>query len=271
MSASPSSPAMAPPRAAAAAAADGHGRKAAGPCLWRRALGVSLWALGCGAGLATAQAATAAGRVQLDDFAIDRTEVSMARFAEFVAATGLITEAERQGGGFEFLAGWQRQPGTSWRRPDPMGEADPQLPAVHLNFAEARAFCQWAGGDLPTAAQWRQAAFTEQRAQAPAPFERGRRYDWPTGESPAGANTSGDDPWARAAPVGATRAGVNGLHDMGANVWEWTLDARGDTHQTVGGSWWYPAYQMAADVQAFKPADFYAVYIGFRCVYPKAS
>jgi len=26
---------------------------------------------------------------------------------------------------------------------------------------------------------------------------------------------------------------------------------------------------MKADVEAWKPADFYAVYIGFRCVYEK--
>ena len=54
---------------------------------------------------------------------------------------------------------------------------------------------------------------------------------------------------------------------MGANVWEWAADARGDERRTMGGSWWYPASQMRADVEAWKPADFYAVYIGFRCVY----
>ena len=57
---------------------------------------------------------------------------------------------------------------------------------------------------------------------------------------------------------------------MGANVWEWTtdaLDATGRERRTVGGSWWYGAFNMKADVKAFKPADFYAVYIGFRCVY----
>ena len=54
---------------------------------------------------------------------------------------------------------------------------------------------------------------------------------------------------------------------MGANVWEWAADARGEVRRTMGGSWWYPASQMRADVEAWKPADFYAVYIGFRCVY----
>ena len=34
----------------------------------------------------------------------------------------------------------------------------------------------------------------------------------------------------------------------------------------MGGSWWYGPEQMRADVQAWKAADFAAVYIGFRCV-----
>lgn len=218
--------------------------------------------------IAASGAAWANDTVALKDWRIDRSEVSIARFADFVQATGFISEAEREGGGFEFLAGWERQAGTSWRQPDPGVTANPKWPAVHLSFAEAQAFCQWAGGRLPTADEWRSAAFTEQRSAAPAPWVRGQTYPWPTGDSPQGANTSGADPWPRAAPVGATQAGVNGLYDMGANVWEWTTTARGDTRQTVGGSWWYGAYQMAADVQAFKPKDFYAVYIGFRCVYP---
>jgi len=197
---------------------------------------------------------------------IDRTEVTIGQFARYVQATGVRTRAEQEGGGFEYVAGWQRRPGWTWRQPDGV-PAEPDLPAVHLTHAEAAAYCQWAGGRLPTAAEWRRAGFTELRTAPPEPWERGKTYPWTTGESPQGANTSDPDHWPRAAPVTQTRAGVNGLHDMGANVWEWALDARGQERQTLGGSWWYPAYQMKADVQAFKNPDFYAVYIGFRCVY----
>jgi formylglycine-generating enzyme required for sulfatase activity len=212
-------------------------------------------------------------RVRLDDLGgllIDRTEVSIGQFARYVQATGVRTRAEAEGGGFEFVAGWQRRAGWTWRQPEGV-VASPQLPAVHLTHAEALAYCQWAGGRLPTAAEWRRAGFTELRAHPPAPWVRGQTYPWTTGESPQGANTSEPDPWPRAAPVHQTRAGVNGLHDMGANVWEWAADARGTERQTLGGSWWYPAGQMKADVEAWKPADFYAVYIGFRCVYDAAA
>lgn len=120
-----------------------------------------------------------------------------------------------------------------------------QLPAVHLTHAEAQAYCQWAGGRLPTAAEWRTAGFTELRSQLPTPWVRGTTYPWTTGHSPQGANTSDPDPWPRAAPVNATAAGVNGRHDMGANVWEWAADARGEERRTMGGSWWYPAARMS--------------------------
>jgi formylglycine-generating enzyme len=212
-------------------------------------------------------------RVVLDGLGglqIDRTEVTIGQFDRYVQATGVRTRAELEGGGFEYVAGWQRRAGWSWRQPD--GElASPQLPAVHLTHAEAAAYCLWAHGRLPTAAEWRRAAFTELRAAPPAPWVRGKTYPWPTGDSPQGANTSDPDPWPRAAPVTQTRAGVNGLHDMGANVWEWAADERGNERQTLGGSWWYSAYQMKADVEAWKPADVYVVYIGFRCVYDARS
>jgi formylglycine-generating enzyme len=202
----------------------------------------------------------------LGDWAIDRTEVSIGQFARYVQATGTVTRAEKEGGGFEFGAGWERRPGWTWRQPDGVPAGD-DLPAVHLDFAEAQAYCRWAGGRLPTGAEWQKAGFTELRDAPPAPWVKGRTYPWTTGDSPQGANTSDADPWPRAAPVGATRQGVNGLYDMGANVWEWTTDVRGNERRTVGGSWWYGAGNMRADVQAYKPADFYAVYIGFRCAY----
>jgi formylglycine-generating enzyme len=231
-----------------------------------RAFGLPLL-LAASAALATAQATTPTERVPLGTFAIDRTEVTIAQFARFALATSTVTRAEAEGGGFEFEGGWQRRPGWTWRTPDGVAPASQQLPAVHLTHAEAAAYCRWAGGRLPTAAEWLSAAFTEQRTAPPAPWQRGTTYPWPTGNSPQGANTSDSDRWPRAAAAGATAAGVNGLHDMGANAWEWVSDAQGNERRTMGGSWWYGASQMKAGVVAWKPADFFAVYIGFRCVY----
>lgn len=52
-----------------------------------------------------------ADRVALPDFAIDRTEVTIAQFARFAAATGPVTRAERAGGGHEYVSGWQQRAG----------------------------------------------------------------------------------------------------------------------------------------------------------------
>ena len=68
------------------------------------------------------------------------------------------------------------------------------------------------------------------------------------------------------APAGQTKAGVNGLFDMGANVWEWAVMGKGSSQATMGGSWWYGADQMRSDYGATKPRDMAVVYIGFRCI-----
>jgi formylglycine-generating enzyme required for sulfatase activity len=231
----------------------------------------SMWCEGALiAGFSNLAFAQVGERVALGNWAIDRTEVTIGQFERYARATGTVTRAEKEGGGFEYVAGWERRPGWSWRKPDGVAPATADLPAVHLDFAEAQAYCRWAGGRLPTGAEWQKAGFTELRDAPPAPWVKGRTYPWSTGDSPQGANTSDPDPWPRAAPAGATRAGVNGLYDMGANVWEWTTDARSNQRRTVGSSWWYGAFNMKADVQAYKPADFYAVYIGFRCAYDLA-
>ena len=45
-----------------------------------------------------------------------------------------------------------------------------------FGLVNAQAYCQWAGGRLPTAAEWRTAGFTELRSQPPAPWVRGTTY-----------------------------------------------------------------------------------------------
>ncbi|MEP9377203.1 formylglycine-generating enzyme family protein [Aquabacter sp. CN5-332] len=184
-------------------------------------------------------------RVVLGPLAIDRTEVTIAAFGRFLAARGQRTTAEESGGGFEFEGGWVRQPGWTYLAPSGTPGA-PGDPAVHVTWVEARDYCAFVGGRLPTAAEWRQAAYTEMRETPPSGYERGRTYAFPVGDDPAGMNLSTGDAWPRHAPAGVTRQGVNGLYDMGGNVWEWLADRRGGEALTAGGSWWYGADQTRA-------------------------
>ena len=218
-------------------------------------------------GLIAALPTIARDVVALPGFAMDRSEVSIARFDEFARATGRMTAAEREGGGYEWGQGWERRPGWTFRQPFGETPANPQWPAVHVSWQEASDFCRHAGGRLPTRSEWTLAAYTEQGPGVADGFRPGQVYPFPTGDTPAGANTSGSDPWPRLAPVATTKRGVNGLYDMGANAWEWLADREADKALTAGGSWWYGPEQMRAGAMQWKPADFYVVYIGFRCVY----
>ncbi|MDX3927403.1 MAG: formylglycine-generating enzyme family protein [Shinella sp.] len=207
--------------------------------------------------------------VALPGFGIDRTEVSIGQFRAFAEAAGLVTEAEKAGGGFEWGSGWERR--TGWTVYAPFGsrsESETE-PAVHVSWAEAAAYCAWKEGRLPTADEWRTAAYRESREKGEDGFSAGTTYPYPVGDAPAGMNTREEDAWPRLAPVGTTRRGVNGLHDMGGNAWEWLADRRDGEALTAGGSWWYGAEETTASAMQWKPADFYAVYVGFRCVYDR--
>ena len=211
-------------------------------------------------------AAAIGERVGLGVYAIDRTEVTIGQFRNFINAQTRKTAAERDGGGFEFDAGWARRPNWAWFAP--YGEpASDEEPVVHVSWAEARDYCASVSGRLPTFDEWRRAAYTEARPNPTDGFQTGQTYIFPVGDRPEGMNTSGSDAWTRHASAGVTRPGVNGLYDMGANVWEWLADRREGTALTAGGSWWYGAENARASAVQWKPAEFYAVYVGFRCVY----
>jgi len=203
-----------------------------------------------------------ANRITVGLFEIDQTEVTVSEFATFADSVGLITEAERDGGGFEWGAGWERRPGWNFRNPYG-ATAAPDEPAVHVNWEEANRFCKAADGRLPTREEWTSAAYTEQRSNPTDGFVNGRTYTYPVGDTAEGMNNNRE----QHVPVAITQPGVNSLYDMGANVWEWLADRKENDALTAGGSWWYGPEQTTVNSMQWKPADFYVVYIGFRCVY----
>jgi formylglycine-generating enzyme len=185
-------------------------------------------------------------RVSLRPFWIDPYAVTNAHFGEFIAATGYVTDAERFGWSFVFAgllpddfpetrgvaaAPWWRQvEGASWRHPEGRQSdinARWHHPVVHVSWTDAVAYCAWAGGSLPTEAQWEYAA-------------RGglhqKRYPWGNELSPGGVhrcniwqgqfprkNTCEDGHFGTA-PVDAFQPNGLGLYNMVGNVWEWCRD-----------------------------------------------
>jgi sulfatase modifying factor 1 len=186
-------------------------------------------------------------RVRVAPFAIDPYAVTNRWFAEFVAATGYVTDAERFGWSFVFagflpedheptlavegVPWWRRVDGVTWRCPEaPAASVDERLdhPVVHVSWNDAQAFARWAGGRLPTEAEWEFAAR--------GGLDR-RRFPWGHDEPEDDRNlfcniwqgkfpsrNSAADGYTGTAPVDAFAPNAYGLYNMAGNVWEWCSD-----------------------------------------------
>lgn len=154
-------------------------------------------------------------RIPGQPYEIGRTEVTVRQFAEFVKAAGYATAAEKTGAA------------RTWKLPGYRVEGS--QPVVYVTPRDAAAYCEWAGGRLPTDAEWELAA----RAGATTAHYWGdqidERYLWYR-------PNSGGRPRA----VGKKKPNAWGLHDVEGNVWEWTTagDEKGEPiANRRGGSW----------------------------------
>jgi len=98
------------------------------------------------------------------------------------------------------------------------------LPAVCVSWAQARAFCAWAGKRLPSESEWEWAA---RAGTAPRLFSWGNEYDWMHAN---GLGEGGRDTWLKAAPVRSFPPNAYGLHDMEGNAAEWVEDCYHDSY-----------------------------------------
>jgi formylglycine-generating enzyme required for sulfatase activity/serine/threonine protein kinase len=191
--------------------------------------------------------------VTLSAFWIDQTEVTVAQFRRFVQAQNYQTEAEERGESYTYVGGsWQLTKGTNWQHPfEPTSTAEDKHPVLHISWNDARTYCVWAGGQLPTEAQWEYAA----RGPEGYSYPWGNDFDCERGDFDDEIEIDYNsvrlfglscDGYMRTAPVGSFPEGkswVNAL-DMAGNVWEWTAD-------------WYAEYSPESQTDPQGPADGY--------------
>lgn len=245
-------------------------------------------------------------------FRIGATSVTNTEFRAFVEKTGHVTEAERYGWSFVFwkqvpphigetqgIAGlewWRRVDGANWRDVNGPGtEAEachPDHPVVHVSWNDARAYADWAGGRLPSEAEWEHAA---RGGLGDVKFPWGEKEPNDTDFLPCNIwqgrfphDNSTADGYAATAPAKSFEPNGYGLYNMVGNVWEWTADPytikslkkqvrarlkemRG-RKLSKGGSFlchisYCYRYRIAA--RSATPADATTPHHGFRVVWPE--
>ena len=205
--------------------------------------------------------------VYLSGFWIGKYEITRAQYRPFVNR-GYSNASYWSADGLAWLAIGYTQPWywdavANWSYPPgPFTQTDAH-PVVGMTYYEAEAFCRWAGGHLPSEAQWEKAArWTGNHANV---------YPWGDTWDEQKCNSWTDtafDGW-QTAPIGSYPSNISpyGCRDMAGNVWEWCADwyDSGYYSRPPAGGWTDPINATPYACHICRGGSFGSTAEGNRC------
>lgn len=238
------------------------------------------------------------------DFYMGKYPVTNAQFAMFLNAVGVGSNgnyaegdgaepelmchdsALRDSGKFNFGVTWN---GSEWTP----AEGFENHPVIYVTWYGADAYARWAGGSLPTEAQWEYACRGTQTESLPFGIGDGTKmvqgmasfyiYDYyDLAEGGRKVNPDLEGYVASTYPVGSFEPNGFGLYDMHGNVYEWVVDwyANYPTEPTVdyvctdgsrkvvrGGGWLNSGRELRSAARWYQRATLAQENNGLRVVF----
>lgn len=171
------------------------------------------------------------GNDEIKSFYLDKREVTLFEYAEFVKATGHKTYCEKRDSGIVFNPFYKIVQGVNWRH-DLVGKPIPidqykVLPVSRLTRKDIEAYAKWVGKRIPTKEEW---VFAAKGGNAT------KGYKYIGGNNPRKCNWFDTNARERRQPVASLKPNELGLYDMGGNVSELVIRKEDDKAEFMGGS-----------------------------------
>jgi formylglycine-generating enzyme required for sulfatase activity len=201
--------------------------------------------------------------VELAAYEIDATETTVGEYQACVDADGCEPID------YKACEVWTHQ-GLQISLRVPKALQEPNMPVTCVSQAQAKAYCKWAGGKLPSSDQWEKAARGD----------KGKLFPWGTSWSSDIANwgemdiaknpiVGKLDGYEWTAPPASFPKGKSpyGVYDMAGNVAEWVDNGEKLELDARGGSWTSHPFDLRVTSRMELEPDDTRTDVGFRCVY----
>lgn len=201
--------------------------------------------------------------MQVPSFYIDRHEVTLRQFKEFIDATGYVTYPERHDGCLFWKNGdWVKSKDKNWRH-DGRGEEIPlqkyaEWPVSNITYIDAMAYAEWCGKSLPKVSQWLFAAKGGNSSEGYiySGSNNWRKVAWTT-------DNAGDERQA----IMTKRPNELGIYDMSGNISELVVSDTSEQIFSRGGYFFSVEDWCALDNDGWEYETIQSFHTtGFRCV-----